>query len=65
MSHKNKITSKQITKRCVCNNAQKKAHASRATIWRDDRTFNVNIYNGKNGCMLIISFPTVRGPKTF
>jgi hypothetical protein len=43
MPHKNKITNKQIMKRCVCNNVQIKAHVSRATIWRDDMIFRVNI----------------------
>jgi hypothetical protein len=63
--HKNKITNKQITKRCVCNSVLKKAHVSKVTIWRDDKIFGVNIYNSRNGHALIISFPIVRRPKAF
>ncbi len=63
--HKNKITNKQVTKRHVCNNAQRRAYASKATIWKDDKIFEVNIYNNRNGCKLIISFPIVRRSKAF
>jgi hypothetical protein len=63
--HKNKITNKQIMKRCVCSNVQRRVHVSRATIWRDDKIFKVNIYNGRNGCVLIISSPIARRPKAF
>jgi hypothetical protein len=52
-------------KRRVCNNAQIRAHVSRATIWRDDKIFKVNIYNGRNGCALIINSPIARRPKGF
>ncbi len=64
-SHKNKITNKQITKRHVCNSAQKRAHASSATIWKDDRIFKINIYNGRNGCAFIITSPIAKRPKAF
>jgi hypothetical protein len=64
-SHKNKITSQQITKRCVCNSVQRRAHAFRAIVWKVDRIFWVNIYNSRNGCKLIISSPIARRPKTF
>ncbi len=60
--HKNKTTSKQVTKRHVCNNAYRRAHAFRPTIWRDDKIFKVNINNKRNGCVLIISSPIVRRP---
>ncbi len=63
--HKNKITNKQITKRHVCSNAQRRMHVFRAIVWRDDRIFKVNIYNSRNGCAFIISSPIVRGPKAF
>jgi hypothetical protein len=63
--HKNKITNKQIMKGCVCNNAKKRVHASRATVWKDDTIFRVNIYNGRNGCEFIISSPIIRRPKAF
>jgi hypothetical protein len=51
--HKNKITNKQVSKKHVCNNVQRRAHASRPTIWRDDKIFKVNIDNGTNGCTLL------------
>ncbi len=38
---------------------------SRATIWRDDKIFRVNIYNGRNGCTLIISSLIDKRPKAF
>jgi hypothetical protein len=63
--HKNKITNKQITKKRVCNSVQRKVHVSRAIVWKDDRIFKVNIYNGRNGCTLIISCPIARRPKAF
>ncbi len=63
--HKNKITNKQVTKKLICNSVQRKAHASKATIWKDDKIFKVNIYNGRNGCTLIISSPIARRPKAF
>jgi hypothetical protein len=65
MPHKNQITSKQITKRHVCSSAQRRAHASKATIWTDDKIFRVNIYNNRNGCTFIINFPIARRPKAF
>jgi len=52
-------------KRHVCSNVQRRAHASRPTIWRDDVIFKVNINNGKNGCTLIINFLIARRPKAF
>jgi hypothetical protein len=65
-SHKNKITNKQVTKRCVCNNVQRKAHAFRPIVWNDDKIFKVNINNGTNGsCTLIISSPIAIRPKVF
>jgi hypothetical protein len=64
-SHKNKITNKQVMKRRVCNSVQRRAHASRATVWKDDKIFKINIYNNRNGCALIKSSPIVKRPKTF
>jgi len=63
--HKNKITSKQVTKRRVCSNAQRRVHVSKPTIWRDDKIFKVNINNGRKGCVLIISLLIARRPKAF
>ncbi len=63
--HKNKTTNKQVIKRHVCNNVQKKVHVSRATVWKDDKIFRVNIYNGRNGCAFIISSLIARRRKPF
>jgi hypothetical protein len=52
-------------KRCVCNNVQRRAHAYKPTIWRDDKIFKVNINNNTNGCTLIINSPIARRPKAF
>jgi hypothetical protein len=52
-------------KRRVCNNVQRRAHVSRAIVWRDDEIFKVNIYNGRNGCAFIINSPIIKRPKTF
>jgi hypothetical protein len=52
-------------KRHVWKSAQKRAHVSRPTIWRDDRIFKVNINNGTNGCTFIINSPIAKRPKTF
>jgi hypothetical protein len=63
--HKNKITNKQVTKKLVCNSVQRRAHAFRATVWRDDKIFTVNIYNRRNGCTVIIISPIARRLKAF
>ncbi len=61
--HKNTITNKQVTKSHVWNSVQRNAHAFRAIVWRDDKIFRVNIYNLRNGCVLIISSLIARRPK--
>ncbi len=48
--HMNKITNKQVTKKCVCKNVQRRVHVFKATIWSNDKIFTVNIYNIRNGC---------------
>jgi hypothetical protein len=63
--HKNKTTNKQVTKMHVCGSVQRRVHASRPIVWRDDKIFRVNINNGGNGCMFIISFPIAKRPKAF
>jgi hypothetical protein len=47
-------------KRCVCNNVQRRAYASRPIVWKADMIFKVNINNDTNGCALIISSPIAK-----
>jgi hypothetical protein len=61
--HNNKTTNKQVMKRHVYNSAQRRVHASRAIVWRDDKIFEVDIYNDRNGCMFIINSLIARRPK--
>ncbi len=65
MPHNNIIPNKQVTKRHVCSSPQRRAHASKVVVWRDDKIFKVKSNNNKNGCTLIINFPIVKRPKAF
>ncbi len=45
---KNKNTKKQVMKRCVCSNVQRRAYASRPIVWKDDMILKtlwiINLY---------------------
>jgi hypothetical protein len=47
--HKKKLPTNKSQKH-VCNSVQRRAHVYKTTVWKDDKIFKVNIYNGKNGC---------------
>ncbi len=64
-SHVGKINYRVSMLQVLYNSAQRKAHAFRPTLWKDDMIFKVNINNSKKGCTFIISPLIAKRPKAF